>query len=276
LDSGSQSLIFSIIVAISFVVAVSISFVPANFSPLVLVLAVISFSAALVAYATKDYFFLIRALPYMKNNIAVIDDTDPYYLAPNGSAILVRKGDTVYATAFIKVPSNSSATEMDDEQKYNFALLFGRLVSISKTPMRISSQLHSINKDEYIAKVTARLNDSEARYNTLQSDSKADPKALERVKGEVTMWRNMLDNVSRTNSQDIEVYASVTAVGNSEDEATNLVAIKADEAAAGISATLGITATVAQGNEILTYIEPDYMIPPATIGEVMKYQATRG
>ena len=52
------------------------------------------------------------------------------------------------------------------------------------------------------------------------------------------------------------------------------MAIKADEIAAGISATLGISATVITGNEILVFIEPDYMIPPATIGEVMKFRGT--
>jgi hypothetical protein len=245
---------------------------PPGLSPLALIIAVVALALALLAFATKDYLFMFDAIAHMKNMSAVIDSNDPFYLAPNGTAIVVRRGNDIFATAFIKVPVYDSATEMSDEEKYNFSLLFARLISISKTPMRLSSQLHSINKDEYIARINTKLSESEGRYNTLQGDSTADPKALDRVKGEVTMWRNLLDNVSRSNSQELVVYASVTSIGNSEDEAINLVAIKADEISAGISATLGVTATIVTGNEILVFIEPDYMIPPTTISEVMKYR----
>lgn len=272
MNSGSQRLVFAVIAGIGLVCAIIMGLVPASLSPLALVLAVVALVATLVAYATKDYFFLFDSMLHMKNMTAVIDGNDPFYMAPSGDAIVVRRGEEVYATAFVKVPIYSSSTEMADEDRYNFSLLFARMISISKTPMRVSSQLHPINKDDYIARINAKLNESEVRYNTLQGDKTADPKALDRVKGEVTMWRNMLDNVSRSNSQELEVYASITAIGGSEEEAINLVAIKADEIAAGISATLGITATIVTGDEMLVFIEPDYMIPPTTISEVMKYK----
>ncbi len=272
MNSGSQRLVFAIIAGIGLVCAIITGLVPAGLSEFALIFAIICIVATLIAFASKDHFFMFDAFLHMKNMTAVIDGNDPFYMAPSGNAIIVRRDNEVFATAFIKIPIYSSATEMDDDEKYNFALLFARLISISKTPIRISSQLHSINKDEYISRINTKLNESEGRYNTLQSDTNANPKALDRVKGEVTMWRNMLDNVSRSNSQELEVYAMVTALGNSEDEAVNLVALKADEISAGISATLGVTASVITGNEILIFIEPDYMIPPATISEVMKYK----
>ena len=267
-------LVFAIAVGVGIVCVVIMSFIPSGFAPLALIVAIMALLSGMIAFATKDYLFLFEPITKMKHMNIVVDENEPYYMTPSGSAIVVRRDNDIFATSFVKIPIYSTATEMDDDQKYNFATLFARLVSISKTPMRLSSQLHSINKDDYIARVNAKLSESEGRYNTLQGDKNADPKALDRVKGEVTMWRNLLDNVSRSNSQQLEVYARISASGNSEDEAVNLVTIKAEEIAAGISTTLGVAASMITGNEILIFIEPDRMIPPATISEVMKYKTS--
>lgn len=274
MNRQSQRLVFAIVAGAAVICLIVLTLIPPTLSPLALVVAIITLMLSVFAFSIKDYFFMLGPLLRMKHMSMVIDSNEPFYMATNGNAIMVRRDNDIFATAFIKIPIYSSATEMSDEEKYNFSLLFARLISISKSPIRISSQLHSINKDDYISRIGAKLNECEVRYNTIQGDANADPKSLERVKGEVTMWRNLLDNVSRSNSQQLEVYATVTALGNSEEEASNLVAIKADEIAAGISATLGISATVITGNEILVFIEPDYMIPPATIGEVMKFRGT--
>lgn len=274
MNRQSQRLVFAIVAGAAVICLIVLTLIPPTLSAVALVVAIITLMLSVFAFSIKDYFFMLGPMLRMKHMSMVIDSNEPFYMAANGNAIMVRRDNDIFATAFIKIPIYSSATEMSDEEKYNFSLLFARLISISKSPIRISSQLHSINKDDYISRIGAKLNECEVRYNTIQGDANADPKALERVKGEVTMWRNLLDNVSRSNSQQLEVYATVTALGNSEEEASNLVAIKADEIAAGISATLGISATVITGNEILVFIEPDYMIPPATIGEVMKFRGT--
>ena len=150
LDNGSQRLVFAIFAGVGLVCAFVMWLVPVGLSLLALIIALVALGATILAFATKDYFFMFDAILHMKNMSAVIDGNDPFYLAPNGNSILVRRGGDIFATAFIKIPVYDSATEMSDEQKYNFSLLFARLISISKTPMRMSSQLNTINKDEYI------------------------------------------------------------------------------------------------------------------------------
>jgi hypothetical protein len=59
----------------------------------------------------------------------------------------------------------------------------------------------------------------------------------------------------------------VTALGGTEEEATTLAVQQADELASGISAILGLTTYIVQGEELLTFIEPDHMIPFNTISE---------
>lgn len=272
-DNGKQRLIFVVIAGVSFLLAILMGFIPPFLSPVALVISLVALGGAIIAFMTKDYFYMMTPLQHMKNGTATIDAEDPFYISLNGNAIVTRREDLVYATAFIRIPVYVSSTEMSDEDKFNFSNIFARIVSISKIPMRISAQLYSINKDEYISRISSKLNEAESRYNTVLGDKSSPQRSIDRVKGEVTMWHNMLDNVSRSNSQALDIYASVTSVGNSEDEAVNLVSLKSDELAAGISATIGVQATVVTGNAMLVYIEPDFMIPPATISELMRYRS---
>jgi hypothetical protein len=243
------------------------------FNVIALIFSIICVSVSVLMFASKDLFYMFEPIMKMKNKVAVINSEEPYYMSPNGASVLVRTDTGVYATSFVKIPVYSSSTNMTDEEKFNFSGLFARLVGLSKDPMRISSQLYMINKDEYISRINAKLNEVQERYNTLQNDKSAQKSALDRAKGEVTMWHNLLDNVSRANSLSLSAYASITVIGGTEDEAVNLASLKADEIAVAISTTLGVMATVASGNEIRVFIEPDYLLPPGTVGGMMKSKA---
>jgi len=61
----------------------------------------------------------------------------------------------------------------------------------------------------------------------------------------------------------------VTAPGGTEEEATTIALQQADELAAGISAVLGVSAYVMPSNEFMHLIEPEELIPFATITEQM-------
>lgn len=263
--------IFIVIAAVGFVFATLTGLPPASLSPVALLLAIIALIAAVLAFATRYYYYLYAPVLRSKSGSVVLDPDDAFYMSQNGNAILVRKDNLIYATSFIKVPVYSSSTEMNDEQKFNFSNVFSRMVSISKTPIKVTSQLYSINKDDYIARVTSRLNEAEARYNAIQLDKNASKPQLDRIKGEVTMWHNLLDSVSKANSQALDVYAAVTVFGGTEEEAMNMISLKADEVAAGISATVGVSASVVTGADMLVLVEPEYMIPPTTISELMRY-----
>ncbi len=126
-----------------------------------------------------------------------------------------------------------------------------------------------INKDAYINNIRNKLNDAEEKYQEAMVRKDIPKTESERIRGEVTMWHNLFDNVSKVKSQALEAYAMTTAMGGNEDEAVNLALQQADELASGISAVFGITATIAEGEEMLKFIEPDYMIPIVTASEQM-------
>lgn len=133
--------------------------------------------------------------------------------------------------------------------------------------MKFASQLYVINKDEYIGNIRGKLNEAEERYQNLAVNQEVQKSDSERVKGEVTMWHNLYDNVSKTKSQALEAYAMVTAQGGNDEEASNLALQQADEIATGLSAVFGIGASVVEGEELLKFVEPDHMIPSVTISE---------
>ncbi|MDE1859655.1 MAG: hypothetical protein KGH67_03950 [Candidatus Micrarchaeota archaeon] len=270
MDSRNERVYLVIVAGIGVVLAVILQFIPPYYSYLSVIVAAIALIFAILAFALKDYFFLIEPISHMKGKTLTINTNDPFYIAANGKCIVVRSEGNAYATSFIKIPLYKSSTEMTDDEKFNFASLFSRMISLSAIPMRVSSQLNVVNKDEYIKVITEKMGAVEDRYNAMANDPNADRKAAERVKGEVNMWHNLLDNVTKANSQSQVAYATVTSAGTTEDEAVTLASINAEQLAAGISAALGVPATVANGDEMLLFIEPEYLIPPTTVTEFMK------
>ncbi len=261
MDSGKERVIFIILAGIGLLLAVFMQFVPPVLQVFGVLMALIALFMATLAFAIKDYSYLIDPIMKMKGRSLVLDANEPFYLASNGKSIVIRSGNVVYATSFIKIPIYKSSTEMTDEEKFNFATVFSRAISISTAPMRLSSQLHMVNKDEYLQVITDRLNEVEDRYNSVLADKTATKASVDRVKGEINMWHNLLDGVTKSNSQAQIAYVTVTSSGGSEDEAVNIASMNAEQLSSGLSASLGVPTTVINGSEMLLYVEPEYLIP---------------
>jgi hypothetical protein len=224
----------------------------------------------LLAFSTKFYTSFFMPFVRMKGRSVVLEDNEPFFMAPTGNAIIVRRESNIYASTFIKIPTYKSSTEMNADEKTDFARLFSRALTLTKKPVKFSTQLYVINKDSYINNIRNRLNEVEEKYQNATVSNDVSKEESERIKGEVTMWHNLLDNVSRIKSQSLETYAMTTAQGNNEEEAVNLALQEAGEVATGISSTFGISASIMEGDEMLKFIEPNYMIPLVTISEQMR------
>lgn len=238
------------------------------------ILAMLALLAALVAFLTKNYIYLFNSVLKKKGSNLVVFGGEAFTMAQSGTSIVRREGENVYASAFIKIPIYRSATDMTKEEKTELSKLFGRILTLGKVPVKLSAEMYTVNKDEYIKKLRGVLNQAEERYRNLQSQGgESQRAALERARGEVTMWRNLMNSVSTSHSQALMLTAMVSAIGGNDEEASNIAYQRAEELAGGISATLGINAYVAKGSEILTIIEPEYMIPVETVSERIRQKA---
>lgn len=271
----SQRFLFVILLLISCIFLI-ITYIFA-LSPIVnTVLAVFVVFFDLLAFSTKFYTPFFVPFMQMKNRTVVLDNEEPFVMASSGNALVIRKEGDIYASAFIKIPTYRSGTEMSAEEKIDFSRLFSRALTLSRKPVKFGAQLYVINKDAYISHIVSKLNEAEERYQNMIVNKEVSKAESERVRGEVTMWHNLFDNVNKVKSQALEAYAMTTAFGGTEEEAITIALQQADELAVGISAIFGVTSTIVEGEELLKFVEPDYMIPLVTISEQIRERTVAG
>ena len=276
LDSSKETLTFVGFIAGGIILSIVLASIPPDFGPIALIVALVAIAATILGYSTTLYFYLFEPFRHMKNRSVVISNEDQFYMSPSGSSILQRADDGIRASSFIRIPIYKSSTEMTDEEKHTFSEAFSKLLNISREPIKLCSLTHIINKDEYISRIRTKMGEVEDKYNVLVNNKDAPKNQLDRIKGETAMWHNLLNNVTASNSKSQMLYAMVSQTGSTEDEASNLVNIKAQEMSAGISAALGVNASIISGNDMLVLLEPEYIIPPATISELLKHKADGG
>ena len=263
---NTQFMLFLIFIFIAFGFVGAIEF--SHNTVLNTFLAIIALFVTLLAFLTKNYIYLFQPVLNKKGKNLVLNANEAFVLSPTKTAIIRVEGSNVYASSFIKIPMYRSATEMNDAEKLDLSKLFARILTISSNPIKLSSQLYVINNDEYISRLRDTLNRVEEKYRELQNTGgDMHSSEMERARGEVTMWRSLLDNVAKSYSEALVLYAMTTAMGSTEEEATNIVYQRAQELAGGVSTLLGVNAFVVTGDEILDFIEPDYMIPVSTVSE---------
>ncbi len=219
-----------------------------------------------IGFASRYYTYLIMPLVRQRKRRVVISNEAAYWLSPTGDCIVKKEADDYIATSYINIPLFVSASEMSDADKLKFANQVSRLVGISKDPVRFSSELYLMNKDSYIEKLKDTINQIEEEEATLAQGG-APENQMEHVRGKLSMWRKMLDNVSNGVSFELASFASVSAKAGKEFEAIEIVRQKARELMNGIATTLGVPPNVIVGDDILKYIEPEYLIPFTTITE---------
>ncbi len=231
-----------------------------------LLLLLIAVDVDVGACLSRRYSYIIMPMLQQRSRNVVLSKEEPYRLSTSADSVLQQHGDTYTATVYISIPLYSSSTEMSDDEKTAFTRQVSRLVGISKDPTRFTTSLYIMNKDSYIQQLRDAINNKEAEESNLVQESAPQPK-IERVRGQLSMWRKMLDNVSATTSLELASYAAISAFGSKEFEAATIAQQKAKELMAGIGTVLGISPSIVTGKDLLTFIEPEFLIPYSTVSE---------
>jgi hypothetical protein len=103
-DSGRERIVFFILAGIGLILGIFMQYVPTPLLPLGVVMGIAALIFAVLAFGIKDYSYLIDPIMHMKGRSLVLDSNEPFYLASNGKALVIRSGNIVYATSFIKIP----------------------------------------------------------------------------------------------------------------------------------------------------------------------------
>ncbi len=231
-----------------------------------LILLAIGLLFDVVAFASRFYtYMLVPAIKQRSNNI-VLSDEEPYTISPSADSIMHKDGDTFVATVYVAIPLYRSATEMSDNEKMDFSRQVSRLVGVSRDTVRFTSELYVMNKDAYIQTLKDTINSLENEAVAL-TNKKGQAKELDRTKGKLSMWHSMLDNIEKAQSLELITYAAISAKGTKEFEAVSIAQQRAREVMSGIGSVFGVTPSVVTGQELLKFIEPEYLIPFSTISE---------
>ncbi len=220
----------------------------------------------ILAFASRYHTYLILPLVRQHSRHVIINAQTPYWLSTTGDCIIRKLGDQFVATVYINIPLYISSSEMTDEEKLAFTTQVSRLVGVSKEPVRFTTELYLMNKDDYIQKLKDNINTMENEQAKMM-EANAGERDLEHVKGKLSMWRKMLENISKNVSYELGSFAAISGKGTKEFEAITVAQQKARDLMAGISATLGVPPNIMVGNEILKYVEPEHLIPYSTITE---------
>jgi hypothetical protein len=261
---------------IAFLIFLVIVFIPGGllFSLIKLIMLAAALLCVVLALSSRYYTYIIIPAFKQRSRNIVLSNESAYTLSPNKDAILKKMGDDAVATVYISIPLYKSSTEMTDDEKVSFAESVSRLVGLNKYPVRFTAQLYVMNKDSYIATLREVISKTETEQQEL-IQSGADPKKLERVKGQLSMWRNMLDMVGASPSYELESYVSISGIGSKEYEALSIAQQRATEVIAGIGATFGVQPAIVTGDQLLTFVEPEYLIPFSTVTEQINKNMTK-
>lgn len=231
---------------------------------LLLLLAAMAFDV--LAFASRYYSRYITELLKQHRKSIVLSAEDAYRLSATGESVVARKGELYVATMYLSIPVYVSGTEMTPEERLDFGKQVGRLISINKEPVRYTTQMRVMNKDFYIESIHEMITTTEDEVLKL-TERHGDESEIERLKGRIEMWNNILSSAGSSQSLELVTYAAVSGSGASELEATTAVQQKARDLMSGISATLGVVPLLAVGDELIKLLEPEYAVPFTTVSE---------
>lgn len=231
-----------------------------------ILLLIVAFFFDALAFSTRFYAYLLMPVVTQRKRNLVLSVEDAYWLSSTSDAIIHKEGDSYAATMFIKIPIYRSGTEMTDQEKLEFTNQIARIVSSAENPVMMTSQLHIMNKDDYINSLRSTASASELEEASLFSKNVSDAE-IQRVRGKSSMWHHMLDNVSKSVSLELVNYATVSAKGDKEFEAITAVQQRARETMSGLAAVFGVQPSVMTGSSILRFVEPEFLIPYSTATE---------
>jgi energy-coupling factor transporter transmembrane protein EcfT len=228
----------------------------------------------IVGFSSRYYSYLIAPILRQRSRHIVLSDQVPYWLATTGDCIVSKRAEDFIATAYINIPLYVSSSEMADEERERFSNQISRLVGVNKEPVRFSSVLRIMDKDDYLKKIKELIGNAENEESLAMQ--KNDPVALERARGKLSMWKKILDHIGSKSSMELVTFASVSATGGREYEAITIVQQQAKDLMNGIGTILGVTPNIIVGSEILKLVEPEYLIPLSTISEEITKKIEHG
>ncbi len=238
------------------------------------ILFILAMAFVVIGFSCRYYSYLIAPILKQRSRHIILSDQVPYWLATTGDCIVSKRNEDFIATAYINIPLYVSSSEMSDEERERFASQMSRLVGVNKEPVRFSSVLRIMDKDDYLKKIKELIGIAENDESIALQ--RGGPIEIERARGKLSMWKKILDTIGSKSSMELVTFAAVSATGGKEYEAITIAQQKAKELMNGVGTILGVTPNIIVGSEILKLVEPEYLIPLSTVSEEITKKIEHG
>jgi hypothetical protein len=245
---------------LSFFVIGFINYIP-NFIKFILIL--LSGILAYFSYFLFKFDYIALALLSQRSK-KIKTGGQRYWFSPTGDVLITKIGNTFYASVFLRVHSYSSYTEKTDEEKVEFVRLWERAISSSEQPINFSSIVVYINREAYLSAINERLLKAQTKYEEAKQKEEK-PEEIERLRGEVAMWKNILEHIKATPSRNQLNIVIVTQKGENEEAAIANVKTISSNIALNLSAILGVEVTQLNQEEIEACIEAEKIMPSTEV-----------
>jgi energy-coupling factor transporter transmembrane protein EcfT len=175
------------------------------------ILFILAMAFVVIGFSCRYYSYLIAPILKQRSRHIILSDQVPYWLATTGDCIVSKRNEDFIATAYINIPLYVSSSEMSDEERERFAGQMSRLVGVNKEPVRFSSVLRIMDKDDYLKKIKELIGIAENDESIALQ--KNDPVEIERARGKLSMWKKILDTIGSKSSMELVTFAAVSATG---------------------------------------------------------------
>jgi len=218
---------------------------------------------AYFAYFSFKFDYIAMALISQKSK-RIKTGGQRYWFSPTGDVLITKIGNTFYASVFLRIHSYSSYTEKTDEEKVEFVRLWERALGSSEQPVSFSSIIAYINREAYISAINERLLKAQSKYEEAKH-KEAKGEEIERLRGEVAMWKNILEHIKATPSRNQLSIVIVTQKGENEEAAVANAKTVSSNLAINLSAILGVEVTQLNQHEIEACIEAEKIMPASEV-----------
>lgn len=213
---------------------------------------------AYAAYFAFKFDYLILPLIQQKSRTIKTGDRR-YWFSPTGEVLITKIGGAYYSSIFLRIHSYYTYTDKSPEENVEFVKLWERAITVSEQPIKFSSVVLFIDRTTYINSILDKLNAAKENYEKAKTSN--DPIKIERARGEVGMWSNILEHIKLAPSRSLLNVLVVSQKADNEETAVANVKSLANDIASSLSAILGMEVTRMNQNEIEKIIEPEGLIP---------------
>jgi hypothetical protein len=218
---------------------------------------------AFFAYFSFKFDYIAMALISQKSK-RIKTGGQRYWFSPTGDVLITKIGNSFYASVFLRIHSYSSYTEKTDEEKVEFVRLWERALGSSEQPVCFSSIIAYINREAYISAINERLLKAQSKYEEAKQ-KEAKGEEIERLRGEVAMWKNILEHIKAIPSRNQLSIVIVTQKGENEESAIANAKTVSSNLAINLSAILGVEVTQLNQHEIEACIEAEKIMPASEV-----------